>query len=138
MAPNSTAVCRSLYSTFKWTLLREVKRKQHKKQSLIKNKKSHRFLKHSQKQKGLLNELNAGKFSHWFAWPLSHLSHFYTEKKTPKRKKKDTHAEKSGWAKVKGQWVARYWSGELRETSQTMVGWWGQEFGLAFNIMKTC
>lgn len=65
---------------------------------------------------------------------LSPTCHISIDKKT----KKNTHAEKSGWAKVKGQWVARYWSGELRETSQTMVGWWGQEFGLAFNIMKTC
>lgn len=27
MAPDSTAVCQSLYLTFKWTLLREVKKK---------------------------------------------------------------------------------------------------------------
>lgn len=58
MAPNSTAVCQSLYSTFKWALLREVKRK-----NIKKKKKSHKaklkvrnptgffFLKHSQKNK---------------------------------------------------------------------------------------
>lgn len=80
MAPKSTAVCRSLYSTFKWTLLREVKRKQHKKQSLLKNKKSHRFLKHSQKQKGLLNELKAGKF-HIDFLDLSPTCHISIQKK---------------------------------------------------------
>lgn len=66
---------------------------------------------------------------------LSPTCHISIQKK---QNQMNIHAEKSGWAKVKGQWVARYWSGELRETSQTMVGWWGQEFGLAFNIMKTC
>lgn len=68
---------------------------------------------------------------------LSPTCHISIQKKQ-KQKKWIYMQRKSGWAKVKGQWVARYWSGELRETSQTMVGWWGQEFGLAFNIMKTC